>query len=30
MIKLHQNIELLRRLFPIPNFDQNNLEHWDQ
>ena len=30
MIKQNQNIELFKRMFPIPNFDQHNLAHWDQ
>lgn len=30
MIKRHQYINLLKGLFPIPNFDENNLADWDQ
>lgn len=30
MIKRHQNIDTLKGLFPVPNFDENNLAHWDQ
>ena len=30
MIKRHQNIDTLKVLYPIPNFDENNLAHWDQ
>lgn len=30
MIKKHENINQLKQLFPIPNFDENNLDHWDQ
>lgn len=30
MIKRHQNIDILIGLFPVPNFDETNLAHWDQ
>jgi len=30
MIKRHANIDNLKEVFPIENFDENNIEHWEQ
>lgn len=30
MIKRHENIDTLKEMFPMPNFDETNLAHWDQ
>ncbi|KHJ37792.1 hypothetical protein PBAC_19520 [Pedobacter glucosidilyticus] len=30
MIKRHKNIELLKELFSLPNFDESNFAHWEQ
>ncbi|MDP3927586.1 MAG: hypothetical protein Q8R57_01050 [Bacteroidota bacterium] len=30
MIKRHHNIDLLKQLFQIPNFDETNMDHWEK
>jgi hypothetical protein len=30
MIKRHPNIDLLKQMFTIPNFDETNMDHWEQ
>jgi hypothetical protein len=30
VIKRHPNIDLLKQLFPIPDFEETNMNHWEQ